>query len=228
MRLNNILISIVIISLLMFTGCSTKSPNNPLDSRNDTLGEDTIPVFKVTRAVDSDSEEGQEHINFKWGEHKGELKYLDISIEYFDYHGTDTNGYPIYYIDPYSIYPPMRYKITIKNTSDRNFGHLEVIAIQEYYEDMLPSYRPWYSPVYVNIHKGDPLPGDAIQVWEDIYLGPYSEVVLEDTYRAPIQTSAGLDQTHVLIKHYNNGVLSAAVMYDNPELGVYCPPPPEN
>ncbi len=227
MKFKSILSILVIIAFLFFIGCSAKDAVNPLDSRNQTeaLDADTAESlgFSGTRTVDSDSDEGQELVHFKWGEHVGELKYLNVSIEYLDYYFTDPGGYPGYYIGL-----PMRYQITIENTGGRNFGHLEIIAIEEYYEDMLPAYRWWCEPFEVNIHKGDAMPGDSIQIWEDIYLGPHSEIVLEDTYTAPIQTCAGLDQTHLIIKHYNNGVLHAAVIYDNPELGVYCPPPPED
>ena len=88
--------------------------------------------------------------------------------------------------------------------------------------------RYWYPyPDEVIVHKGDPLPEDSIQIWNSVYLVPSSIIVLEDTYIAPISTCSGLDQTHVIIKHYNNGVLHAAVIYDNPELGIYCPPSPQ-
>ncbi len=221
MKSRNILSLMIIFALFFFLGCSSEKALNPLDARNN--GASGGDASFTSRAVNANSDEGEEHVKFKWGEHIGELKYLDISIEYLDYDGRiDAEGYPIYYIGE-----AMRYKITINNTGDRNFGHLEVIAIQEYYEDMLPSYRPWYAPFYVNIHKGDAMPGDSIQVWDDVYLGPYETIVLEDTFISPWETCAGLDQTHLIIKHYNEGVLHAAVMYDNPELGVYCPPPPE-
>lgn len=220
-RINFIIILLSGIALFLINSCSTKDAVNPLDPRNQNIS--SIGGYKSTEAIDSESEEAEEIVNFKWGKHTGELKYLDISIEYLDYFYTDEEGYPVYYIGL-----PMRYRIKLKNTGNRTFNHLEVITIQEYYEDMV-SYRWWYPyPLEVVVHKGDPLPGESIQVWKDVYLGPYSEVVLEDTYTAPIQTCAGLDQTHIIIKHYNNGTLCAAKIYDNPELGVYCPPPPEN
>ncbi len=223
MKLRNILSLMVILSLFFFLGCSSENPVNPSDARNNGANGAGGDVIFSSRTVNANSDEGEEHVKFKWGEHTGELQYLDISVEYLDYFYNDAEGYPVYYIGY-----PMRYKITIQNSGNRNFGHLEIIAIQEYYEDQLPSYRPWYAPFEVNIHKGDAMPGDSIQVWEDVYLGPYETIVLEDTFIAPWETCAGLDQTHLIIKHYNEGVLHAAVMYDNPELGVYCPPPPEN
>jgi len=221
-----------ILSLLIFIGCSAQAPINPLDARNSgALQNDSVTVsepalLSPTRAVGSDSEEGkeiEEELNFNWGDHTGELEYLDITIEYLDYFGIRDDGYVIFYIGQ-----PMRYRITIKNTSGRTFGHLELVALQEYYEDEVCD-RWWYPyPQEVIIQKGDPMPGDSIQIWEDIYLGPYSEIVLEDTYTPPIQTCDGLDRTHLLIKHFNNGGLHAALLYDDPELGVYCPPPPKN
>jgi len=223
--MKNIISVLIGISLLIFIGCSAKEAVNPLDYRNDNGSVDGVAVssgFSGSRTIDADSEEGQELVLFKWGEHTGELKYLNISIKYFDYFYTDSDGYPVFYIGY-----PMRYQITLENTGDRNFGHLEVIAIEEYYEDINCD-RWWYPyPRNVIVHKGDPLPGNSIQIWEDVYLGPNSTIVLEDTYTAPMATCAGLDQTHLIIKHYNNGVLHAAVIYDNPELGVYCPPAPE-
>jgi hypothetical protein len=221
MKIRNIL-ALILVTSLVFVSCNSREAINPFDSRN-ALGNDgnaSLP-YSISRGVDSKSKEGNDHVNFKWGEHTGELNKLDFSIEYLDHFGTIAGGYVIYYIGV-----PMRYRITIKNTSDRNFGHLEVIAIQEYHETKTCN-RWWYPyPQSVSVEKGDPMPGDAIQVWEDVYLGPNSEVVLEDTYTAPIQTCSGLDQTHLILKHYNQGELHAAVMYDNPELGVFDPPPP--
>jgi hypothetical protein len=213
---------LLIMLILGLIGCGEKAAKNPLDPRNETFISDSLSGFNVTRGVDASSEEGKEIVNFKWGEHIGELKCLEISITYLDYFFVDENGYPVYFIEY-----PMRYQIRIKNNSNRSFEHLEVIAIQEYYENMVCQ-RWWYPyPLEVVVHKGDPMPGESIQVWQDVYLGPYSEVVLEDTYTAPIQTCAGLDQTHIIIKHYNNNVVTAALIYDNPELGIYCPPAPE-
>jgi hypothetical protein len=70
------------------------------------------------------------------------------------------------------------------------------------------------------------MPGASTEVWEDIDLGPKSEVVLEDTYTPPLATCDGLDQTHLVVQHGNNGRPLAAAIYCNPEAGVFCPPPP--
>jgi len=122
-----IIFSFLILAFVIL-GCSSKGAENLLDPRN---GIETESRFSLTRSVDANSQEGEELVNFKWGEHNGELKYLKISIEYLDYFYKDEGGYPVYYIGL-----PMRYKIILKNTGCRTFEHLEVIAIQEYYESM--------------------------------------------------------------------------------------------
>jgi len=94
----------ILSSLLIIMGCSTKNSDNPFDPRNgDSIS--SLSGFKSSDSVDSSSPEGEELVNFKWGEHTGELKYLNISIEYLDYFYTDNEGYPVYYIGL-----PMRYR----------------------------------------------------------------------------------------------------------------------
>jgi len=69
------------------------------------------------------------------------------------------------------------------------------------------------------------LPGDSKQVWRDISLGPNQKIALIGRYNVPLATCDGLDQTHVIIQHTNKGKVEAAIMYYEPECGIFCPPP---
>ena len=155
-----------------------------------------------------------------YGEHKGELKNLDIKVIY---------TYPYFYtaqgLAGYYIGRPMTYEVHIANNSQRTFNHLDVTAIQEYYE-LGTCNRTWYPyPESVTYSKGQQLPGNSKQVWRDVSLGPNQKVVLSGSYDVPLATCDGLDQTHVIIQHTNEGKVEASIIYYEPECGVFCPPP---
>ncbi|MEE8167397.1 MAG: hypothetical protein V3T58_00815 [Candidatus Hydrothermarchaeales archaeon] len=158
----------------------------------------------------------------RYGKHLGELKNLEISVVYTDPYFYTEEGLAGYYISL-----PMTYEIHIKNNGKSTFKHLDITAIHEYYESGTCD-RWWYPyPREVTYAKGEPLPGDATEVWEDITLERGEEIVLKDSYIPTLATCDGLDQTHLIIKHTNKGRETAAVMYYEPEAGVFCPPPPE-
>jgi len=153
------------------------------------------------------------------GEHRGELKNLSIKVVYTNPYFYTSEGLAGYYIGM-----PMTYEVHIANNSRRTYKHLDVTAIQEYYESGTCN-RAWYPyPQYVTYSKGEPCPGDSKQVWRDISLGPNQKIVLSDRYDVPLAVCDGLDQTHVIIQHTNKGIVEAAIMYYEPECGVFCPP----
>jgi len=156
------------------------------------------------------------------GEHAGELKWLDIDIVFEAPYFYTAEGYAGYYIGL-----PMNYEVRIKNTGNRNYEHLDVAAIHEYYESDECD-RWWYPyPQNVSVAKGEAMPGDSMMYWRDVSIAAGEELVLEGTYTAPLATCDGLDQIHLVIQHTNNGATHAATMYYNPEAAVYCPPPPD-
>lgn len=160
--------------------------------------------------------------NVHFGKHAGELKNLSIKVVYTDPYFYTPEGLAGYYIGM-----PMTYEVHITNNSRRTYKHLDVIAIQEYYESGTCN-RAWYPyPQYVTYRKGEPMPGDSKQVWQNISLGPNQKIVLSGGYTPPLATCDGLDQTHVIIQHTNRGKVEAAIMYYEPECGVFCPPPPK-
>mgnify|MGYP001043449291 CR=1 FL=1 len=155
-----------------------------------------------------------------YGEHTGELKNLSIKVVYTNTYFHTAEGLAGYYIGM-----PMTYEVHITNNSPRTFQHLDVTAIQEYYESGTCN-RAWYPhPQYVTYTKGEPLPGDSKQVWGDVLLGPNQKIILSARYDVPLATCDGLDQTHVIIQHTNRGKVEAAIIYYEPECGVFCPPP---
>ena len=122
----------------------------------------------------------------------------------------------------YYIGLPMTYELHITNTGKRTFRHLDVTAIQEYHESGT-CYR--YSEIRYS--KGDPMPGYTTELWEDVALERGEKAIFKGGYVPPYTTCDGLDQTHVTIKHTNNGKAEAATIYFEQEAGVFCPPSPE-
>jgi len=155
-----------------------------------------------------------------YGEHKGELKDLNIKVVYTNPYFHTPEGLAGYYIGM-----PMTYEVRVANNSPRTYQHLDITAIQEYYESGTCD-RSWYPyPRSVTYRKGEPLPGDSTQVWRDISLGANERITLLGRYNVPLATCDGLDQTHVIIQHTNRGRVEASIMYYEPECGVFCPPP---
>jgi len=155
-----------------------------------------------------------------YGNHTGELKDLGIKVVYTNTYFRTPEGLAGYYIGM-----PMTYEVHIANNSPRTYNHLDITAIQEYYQSGTCN-RTWFPyPQQVSYSKGEPLPGDSKQVWRDISLGPNQKIALIGRYNVPLATCDGLDQTHVIIQHTNKGKVEAAIMYYEPECGIFCPPP---
>ncbi len=154
-----------------------------------------------------------------FGKHKGELKNLSIKVVYTNPYFYTAGGLAGYYIGM-----PMTYEVQIANNSPRSYKHLNVTAIQEYYHSGSCN-RTWYPyPQNVTYSKGQPLPGASEEVWQDISLGPNQKIILRDRYDVPLATCDGLDQTHIIIQHTNQGKVEASIIYYEPECGVFCPP----
>lgn len=155
------------------------------------------------------------------GKHTGELKDLEIKIVYKGYRGME-HGIPVYYITD-----TMRFEVQLINKSARTFEHLDIIVIQEYHESGICD-RWWYPyPRYVTYTKGQPLPGNSTSAWSDITLRGNQSITLNGLYYIPLPCCKGIDQTHVIIKHKNQGNVVGAIMYENPEHALFCPPEPE-
>lgn len=154
---------------------------------------------------------------FAYGKHTGELKNLEVEVVYTNPYFYTDDGLAVYYIGL-----PMTYELHITNTGKRTFRHLDITAIQEYHESGT-CYR--YSEE-ITYSKGDPMPGYTTQSWGDVAIERGRMAIFEGGYVPPYTTCEGLDQTHVTIKHTNNGKAEAATIYFEPEAGVFCPPPP--
>jgi hypothetical protein len=126
--------------------------------------------------------------------------------------------YPVYFIGQ-----TMVYEIHIKNTSNRTYRNLKVVATQEYHLANGADY-------------GEPLPGDGTQEWFIEKLAPHEEIVLTGEHYASYETLPGLNQTHVQIYHWfkgkaipveiqmGNANSPGRLFWDDPEAGLYCPP----
>ena len=158
---------------------------------------------------------------------------FDISIEYLNHHGYTDEGYVIYYIGE-----TMSYNVNINVVQDDGLfqgNDYIVYAIQEYFEDETCD-RWWYpspprpadEPQEITVQKGDPLPNqDPPQNWDDVTFTYPSSVQLTGSYTSTLAIAAGNDQTHILIVRENDQGLIELYIYDNPETGVFDPPPPE-
>ncbi len=221
--MKKIVMLMLVVTAVVFTGCG-QSPTAPKPSGTSTdFSTQGQTVILENGAVESDvdlSPNGHDDVK-GIGKHQGELKWLDVKIIYLDPQFYTEKGLAGYYIGQ-----PMAFEVHIKNLGPRTFKHLDITAIQEYYESGVCD-RWWYPyPQSVTYNKGQALPGDSTQLWQDIEIGPHSEKVLQATFVSPMESCAGLDQTHLIIAHTNQGRELAAAMYYNPEAAVYCPPRP--
>lgn len=241
----SILLFFSIILIFAFYGCDESK--NPTAPSKEELGASPSPQPVPSVIADAITENGNilintEHVystdpsdgSVDWlvdtsvaghipgiGEHSGELQWLDIKIIFTKPYFYTSEGLAGYYIGL-----PVNFEIQITNTGNRNYEHLDIVAIHEYYESK-DCNRWWYPyPQEVSVSKGEPLPGNSMQYWRDIQIGKGEKIVLQGTYTPPLATCDGLDQIHLIIQHTNNGALHAATMYYNPEAAVYCPPPP--
>ncbi|MDP2816028.1 MAG: hypothetical protein Q8O19_05055, partial [Rectinemataceae bacterium] len=70
------------------------------------------------------------------------------------------------------------------------------------------------------VHTGDPLPGNSTQTFLSQTVPANGTLILNGSYYIPSETYPGYDQTHV------NIMQSGLELYNNPEVGVWCPPIP--
>lgn len=160
-------------------------------------------------------------LSFASGKHKGELKNLNIKVVYTNPYFHTPDGYAGYYISL-----PMTYEVHIENMSPRTYNHIDISARHEYYENKTCD-RWWYPyPRTVTVSKGQPMPGNSTQSWDNLIIRGNETKILRGSYTAPMETCDGLDQTRIIIKHTNQGKVIAAEFL-NKVLGVYCPPPPQ-
>jgi hypothetical protein len=179
------------------------------------------------------------------GKHVGDAKPIEVEVIYLDPPGTltiDETGmvyhFPAWNLtyqvsreydeEFYGIYPvyfigqTLEFEVRIRNTSNRTYRNLKVVAIQEYH--LAPG-----------TEYGEAMPGDSVEEWYVEELGPGGEVVLLGRHHAVLGTVPGLNQTHVQIFHWSNGNqislgewrgggAPGRLFWDDPEAGVYCPP----
>lgn len=148
---------------------------------------------------------------------------LSVSIDYLDPVGYTPEGWTIYYIGD-----TMRYRVNIDATPhpDLMTRPFTVYALQEYYED-IDCYRWWYpgEPKRIQVKKGDLMPGWGNPfVWRNVPLVP-GRTTLDGWYTSSLEVAAGLDQTHIIIVRENDAGQIEMVVYDNPEAGIFDPPP---
>ena len=226
------LIGAVALCLLLIAGCSQSSPTAPqtedekvISLRNTSIGlEDDLGLNSADLGGD-ENPYGQGGNPDGWGEHDGELQWLVIEIEYVDPYFYTDEGYAGYYIGM-----PMCYRLHLTNIGERMYEDIDVRTTVEYYETHTVD-RWWYPDedgnTLITVEKGDPLPGDTQQTWWEVDFLPGETVVLEHCYTPTYETVSGLDQIHLELRHHNNGPWHAAKFYEEPEQGIFCPPPPQ-
>jgi len=149
---------------------------------------------------------------------------FNVSINYTDYFFVTGQGLAGYYIGL-----PMRCEVVITNAGYRDYYDLTVTMIHEYFDSGTCD-RWWKEPSPVHFEKGEQLPGSSAMIWPGLDIKRGETLVLPFSYVPPLETCAGLDQTHVVIQSPleetgdNDRVIE---LYNNSEAGVFCPPPPE-
>lgn len=178
------------------------------------------------------------------GKHIGDAAQLEYDIVYTDFPGTltiDRSGATYYfprwtwyasgsydekYFGTYAVYfigQYINFEVHLRNTGNRTYKNLKVVATQEYH-------------LAAGADYGAPMPGESAQEWVVSELRGGGEVVLKGRAYAAPGTIPGLDQTHLQVLHWVNGnqvpldvQLKGAraqgrIFVDNQEAGVYCPP----
>ncbi len=180
------------------------------------------------------------------GKHVGDAAPLEYEIVYTDFPGVltiDESGATYYfpewnmtwyaggnydegYFGTYAVYfigDYIGFEIHLRNTGNRTYKNLKVIATQEYHLADGADY-------------GAALPGQSTQEWSVSELRGGEEVVLKGRARVALGTMPGLDQTHLQVLHWSNGnqvplnaQLKGAhaegrIFVNDQEAGIYCPP----
>jgi len=166
------------------------------------------------------------------GKHVGEQKFLNYLIEYSNEKGvTEVNeggvlflpypGYgsvsflptvlPVQYLGEYPLYfsgQTMDFCVTVSNTGSRVFKNLKVEAVQE----------------FLNSLGGEGEVFGESSVWHLDKLGAGQEIELCDTFNIPFVGESGIDQTHLIISHYDpDGEGKGEIIIDDPQAGLWCP-----
>ncbi|OHA06845.1 MAG: hypothetical protein A2934_00595 [Candidatus Sungbacteria bacterium RIFCSPLOWO2_01_FULL_47_10] len=172
----------------------------------------------------------------KTGNHTGEERFLEYSIEYLDPQGVttvDSLGIwfkPFYYgwsflptivpekyFDNYPLYfsgDILNFRVRLKNTGKRVFENIKIIAIQE---RLNPSGL-----------KGADIGDQNTSKWFVERLGPGEIITLNGSFAIPYSGESGLDQTHLQIMHWPNEdftreVGPGRIIIDDFQAGIWCP-----
>ncbi len=213
MSIKNTLRTIALVSAIGLFGCSNiEKITKPEDFEKQVIEE----VGNVSKSVES-SNALSKSIDVK-----GIGRFLDVSIQYLNPAAYNEENIPVYLINC-----PLNYEFSINNNipakhNIRPFQNLEITVIKEYGESGTCN-RYWYPyPLVVDFTKGQTLPGNSVQVWENINLVPGETKVLTDSYAIPLETCSGLGQTHIIIKQRGEGNSSVErVIYDKSEAGEF-------
>ncbi|MFA6036277.1 MAG: hypothetical protein WC759_04955 [Candidatus Micrarchaeia archaeon] len=156
------------------------------------------------------------------GGHNGEEKCLSYTVSYVnpdlyvDYSELGYTNVPGWYIGH-----TMHYKVEVTNTCQRTFQHLRVVGAQRYYESSLLPYQSWTeSAPYWN--------GDSQTFFISRLDGGETETFY-GSY-AILGGAAGLDQTQLLIMHWEAGNPESVdwsegrIITNNEQAGIWCPP----
>lgn len=156
---------------------------------------------------------------------------VDVNIDYLNPHGFNADGYAIYYIGETMYYNTLIDVLTDDPVfHERNFT---VYVVHEYF-DTITCDRWWYpspprpadEPQTISVQKGDPLPNQNPPTsWPGVTLSAAQQTVLSGSYTSDLSIAAGNDQTHVVIVSENEDGEVELTVFDDPEAGVFDPPP---
>lgn len=169
----------------------------------------------------------------KTGNHFGEQKFLEYSIEYLEPMGitrANENGIffipnfpylpsfsstvlPERYFGEYSLYFTgwtMPFCVNIENVGNRTFHNLKVEAFQEF--------------LNINGGEGELIGDDNGRSWVVDKLVAKEEVRLCSEFEIPETGSSGIDQTHLIISHSIPSVSGRGeVILEDYQAGLWCP-----
>jgi len=166
------------------------------------------------------------------GQHLGEARFLEYSIDYLSPLGITTvhEGGITYapfgfvprtestflseeYFGEYALYfseDTMPFCVNISNTGPRVFKNLKVETYQEFLD--------------IAGNEGEPIGENNYHSWQILELGAYEEVRLCGDFDIPSVGSSGIDQTHLVISHQNSsGKKLGQVILEDFQAGLWCP-----
>lgn len=161
-----------------------------------------------------------------WGDHTGEVQFLDVDISYLNSFGKNEDGLEVFYLGQ-----PMTVQVSVSNTGNRRFEHIDLRMTLEYKSDggcfiseTLSDGSCSPTTTWVDFKEGDQLPGNTQITWADFNIDPGQNVTFTHTYTVSCETCPGYDRVHIEMRHTNDGPWHAAKFYDNPKESFYCPP----